>query len=605
MPRTKRPPINYTSRDFNSIKSDLVNYAKVYYPTTFKDFQEAGFGSLMLDNISYIGDILSFYLDYQFNETFIDTAVEFRNVNRIARQSGVKYTPSRSATGILSFFINVPSFGNTGAAGDDAAPDVNYLPVLRKGSTFSTSAGKVYTLVEDVDFSNANFQTTVNNVNPSTGAPTSFIVKGFGKVISGRKQTITKTLGDFLPFRKVLIRVPNITEILSVVDSEGREYYQVDNLSEDVVYRKVPNRGTDSSQVPFVMKPVAAARRFEVIHEDGATYLQFGYGSEEELDVDGNVVDPTLKMLQMDGKEYFAQQAFDPKRLLSSGRMGVSPSNTTLTITFRHNTGNDMNTSVGNITKVVSPSFVFPDLTTLNTSFVTSVRNSLEVTNEEAITGDGRLISAEEMRLLSKASFNAQKRAVTAEDYKALIYTMPSNFGSVKRVAVYRDAKELKNNINIYLISENSSGQLQATSTTLRENIKNYIQDYKLVSDTIDLFNASIINFGLNITVISEPQVDVDRLRQTIMARMTSALATKPQIGENFVISYFTNIINQIDGVADVLRFKVVRRLGDNYAQTRFSIAENTSATGNEIYIPKNGIYEIKYPNIDIGLEVR
>ena len=182
---------------------------------------------------------------------------------------------------------------------------------------------------------------------------------------------------------------------------------------------------------------------------------------------------------------------------------------------------------------------------------------------------------------------------------------MPSNFGSVKRVAVYRDAKELKNNINIYLMSEDSNGRLLSPSTTLRENIKNYIQDYKLVSDTIDLFNASIINIGFNISVISEPQVDTDKLRQTIIAKLNSTLATKPQIGENFVISYFTNIINQIDGVADVLRFKVVRRLGDGYAQTRFSIAENTSATGNEIYIPKNAIYEVRYPNIDIGLEVR
>ena len=605
MPRTTRPPVNYTSRDFNSIKSDLVNYAKVYYPTTFKDFQKAGFGSLMLDNISYIGDILSFYLDYQFNETFIDTAVEFRNVNRIARQAGIKYTPSRSATGILSFFINVPSYGNSGGVGDDATPDANYLPVLRKGSTFSTSGNKVYTLVEDVDFSNPNFQTIVNNVDPSTGAPISFIVKGFGKIISGRKQTITKPIGGFLPFRKVLIRVPNITEILSVTDSDGREYYEVDNLSEDVVYRKIPNRGVDSSQVPFIMKPVAAARRFEVIHEDGATYLQFGYGSEEELNVDGNVVDPTLKMLEMDGKEYFSQQSFDPKRLLSSGRMGVSPANTTLTISFRHNTGNDMNTPVGNIKKVLNSSFVFPNSTNLNSSFITNIRNSLEVVNEEAITGDGRLVSADELRLLSKASFNAQKRAVTASDYKALIHTMPSNFGSVKRVAVYRDAKELKNNINIYLMSEDSNGRLLSPSTTLRENIKNYIQDYKLVSDTIDLFNASIINIGFNISVISEPQVDTDKLRQTIIAKLNSTLATKPQIGENFVISYFTNIINQIDGVADVLRFKVVRRLGDGYAQTRFSIAENTSATGNEIYIPKNAIYEVRYPNIDIGLEVR
>ena len=135
MSRTNKPIINYTSRDFRTIKSDLVEYAKTYYPTTFKDFQEAGFGSLMLDNVAYIGDILSFYLDYQFNESFSETALEFRNLNRIARQAGIKFIPNKVATGIISFFVEVPASTTTGGNLADIGPDTNYLPILKKNDS--------------------------------------------------------------------------------------------------------------------------------------------------------------------------------------------------------------------------------------------------------------------------------------------------------------------------------------------------------------------------------------------------------------------------------------------------------------------------------------
>lgn len=605
MSRTNKPIINYTSRDFRTIKSDLVEYAKTYYPTTFKDFQEAGFGSLMLDNVAYIGDILSFYLDYQFNESFSETALEFRNLNRIARQAGIKFIPNKVATGIISFFVEVPASTTTGGNLADIGPDTNYLPILKKNSVFATSNNKVYTLVEDVDFSNPNFQVVVNKVNSSTGAPTAFIIKGFGKVLSGRVNSITKTVGDFRAFYSTTLPINNATEIISVTDSNGNEYYEVDYLSQDVVYRSVPNRGPDSIHVPFILKPVGAARRFETVFEDGVVRLQFGYGSEAELDTDGDVVDPSLVLLNQYGKDYLSDPSFDPKRLLSSGRMGVSPANTTLTIRYRANEGGNLNAGVGTITRVVKSNFSFRNRDTLLSSLISSVRNSLEVTNEEPVMGDARLLATDELRILTRASHASQNRAVTGEDYKALIYTMPANFGAIKRVAVYKDNKAFKNNLNIYLMSEDSSSRLLAPSTTLRENVKNYIQNYKMIGDSIDIFNASVINVGFNIVLITEPQVEKLKVRRDVLTKLKNYIATKPQIGENIIISEFTNIINEVPGVADVLRFKVVRKTGDNYFTTRFSVMDNTSADGNTIFIPKNAIYEVRFPNTDISLEVR
>ena len=605
MARTNKPVINYTSRDFTSIKNDLVQYAKTYYPNTFRDFQEAGFGSIMLDNVAYIGDILSFYLDYQFNETFSETALEFRNLNKIARQAGVKFIPNKTATGILSFFIEVPAVLTSGGTVRDAAPDTDYLPILRKNAVFSTANGKVYTLAEDVDFSNPNFQTVVNKTNATTGAPTTFIVKGFGKVISGRVNQVTRAITDYRPFLSLPLPIRNVTEIISVEDSDGHEYYEVDYLSQDVVHEPIPNRGADSIHVPFILKPRAAARRFETIFEDGIVRLQFGFGSEADLDVDGDYVDPTLVLLDQQGKDYISDPSFDPNRLMSTGRMGVSPANTTLTIRYRSNETGNTNTGVGTVNRVVSSNFVFRNRNTLLSSLVNGVRNSLEVTNEEAIIGDIRPAATEELRVLTKASFASQNRAVTGQDYKALIQTMPARFGGVKRVGVYKDNKAFKNNLNIYTISEDSQSRLLTPSVTLRENIKNYIQNYKMIGDTVDIFPANVINVGFNITLITEPKVETLQVRRNVLTQLRNYLATAPEIGENIIISNFTNLINEVPGVADVLRFKVVRKLGDNYFNTRFSVIDNTSADGNVIFIPKNAIYEVRFPNTDISLEVR
>ena len=250
MPK-KLQPIDYTSRDFDSIRRDLENYAKRYYPDTYQDFNQASFGSLMLDTVAYIGDILSFYLDYQANESFLETAVEYDNVVKLARQMGFRLDRSPSSYGVLTFYIEVPA--NTSTAG----PNLSYAPVLQQGSTFSSLGDGSYTLLEDVNFATLTNQVVPKDIDNTTNNPLNYVIRAQARAVSGRTSYKEIQIGDFEKFLKVNLNTQNVAQILSVVDTEGHEYVEVDNLSQNVIYKAIVNTNTSTNgAVPSVMKAV-------------------------------------------------------------------------------------------------------------------------------------------------------------------------------------------------------------------------------------------------------------------------------------------------------------------------------------------------------------
>jgi hypothetical protein len=308
MPRPKRKiPIDYTSRDFAAIKADLVRHAKKYYPETYKDFNEAGFGSLMLDTVAYIGDILSFYLDYQANESFLDTAVEYNNVLRHVKQLGYQFKGNPSAYGLCSLYILVPPSSTA------RGPDRRYLPIMRRFSEFSSINGTAYLLNEDVDFANPDNEVVVARVD-SEGTPTAYAVKAFGQVISGDIMEDIISIGEFSEFRRVRLEGNNTAEVLTVLDSEGHEYYEVPYLSENVIYKPIINPSNHLDRVQSLLKPIIVPRRFVVEQERRGvgnllnTFLVFGAGSEAELALE-SVADPTELTLQRHGREYTSDTA--------------------------------------------------------------------------------------------------------------------------------------------------------------------------------------------------------------------------------------------------------------------------------------------------------
>lgn len=585
--------INYTSRDFASIKQDLVNYAKRYYPDTFKDFNEASFGALMLDTVAYVGDILSFYLDYNVNETFLDSATEFNNITRLGRQFGYKFAPFRSSSGLVTFYILVPA-NSTGTG-----PNKKYMPILERGSILSSTAGNQFILVENVDFADSDNEVVTANVNSTTGLPTAYAVRAYGRVASGRYGQLQVDLDAFERFRKIRLGIRNMTEIISVVDSVGNEYYEVEHLAQNVIYRQITNTGSDKALVSSIMKPFVVPRRFVLERTYDDVFLQFGHGSDSEL-TSPSVADPANLVLNMHGRDYVTDKEIDPTKLIKTDKFGIAPANTTLTITYRANDAEDVNASSNSITNVINAKWVFTNPSTLSLGSMATVRNSLEASNEEPITGDISLPTTDELRQRIMGAHASQGRAVTRQDYLNLVYSMPAQFGGVKRCNIVQDPDSFKRNLNLYTISENNAGNLIETNNTIKENLKTWLSKNKMINDTIDILDAKIVNLEIKFEAIADGNGNKYDILQNAIERLQTTYFNHFDIGESFSLSNVYKVLNCMPGIVDVTDVSVRVKTGGAYASTKFQVEPNLTSDGRTLIAPENVIFEIKYGNSDI-----
>jgi len=596
----KLQPINYTDRDFDSIRKDLENYAKRYYPNTFKDFNEASFGSLMLDTVSYIGDILSFYLDYQTNESFLDSAIEYNNVIRLARQLGFKLNSNPSSYGEVTFYIEVPSTTSSGGA-----PDTNYAPILKAGSTVDSTGGGTYTLLEDVDFAKSSNLVVAGVINSETGEPTSYIIRAKGRIVSGRVTSETKTVGEFQRFLRVSLASNTAAEVMSVTDSENHVYYEVDNLSQNVIYKAIHNNNADKNTTPSILKAVPVARRFVVEFDGEQTFMQFGYGSDSEL-LSESVVDPATVILELHGRNYITDREFDPSKLISTDKFGIAPANTDLTVVYRVNTTRDVNAAVDTIKEVSSAIFKFTNAGALDSEVRGNVRNSLEFTNEEPITGDVSLPSSDEIRQRVIAHFATQNRAVTLEDYQSVVYGMPGKFGMIKRCAVARDFGEFKRNLNIYVMSEDpETGKLTVANNTLKDNLKTWLAQHKMINDTIDIVDATIVNFGVEYIIATDYETNRFTALNNANLALRKQFNNPGDIGEPIYITDIYRALQGVPGVIDVLSVEVVPKAGGVYSTLEYDFDGALSGDGRQINSKNNIVFELKYANTDIQGSVR
>ena len=599
MPK-KNIPIDYLARDFQSIKDALVEHAKKYYPDTYKDFSEVGFGSLMLDTVAYVGDNLSFYLDYTANETFLDTASEFDNILKLSKPFGFKYTENPSSHGVGTFFTLVPanSLGN--------GPDENYMPILKKNSTLKNRSGTSFSLIEDVYFNREDNEVVVGTVNETTGLPLTYAVKTRGRIQSGYLTQTFYDVADYQRFLKIPVNIDYLTEIISVTDLDGNEYYEVDYLSQDIVYRAILNRDNNDSntEVKSILKPFSVPRRFVVIREKNKTYLQFGTGDASSETYNSELIDPSAVTLEIYGKNYISDKDFDPNNLIKSDKLGVVPSNTTLRIIVRANNSDNVNTGAGTLTSVGSALFDFGDTRNLDTTKINSVRSSLEVNNEEPIVGDTPLINAEELKFRVYNTFGSQNRAVTEKDYEALLYNMPPEFGSVKRASIARDYDSFKRNINIYVVSEDSVGALVNTNQSIKENVKVWLNKNKMINDTIDILDAKIVNLSIKFSVVADMEADSSQVLRDCISALEREYSKTKFIGEAFFISDIYTLLKNVQGVNDVKSVKVEQKNGLDYSDVFFDVNRFMSRDGRYIEAPKNIIFEIRFPRSDIYGEI-
>tara|TARA_Y100001937_G_scaffold126836_2_gene197147 strand:- start:25533 stop:27341 length:1809 start_codon:yes stop_codon:yes gene_type:complete len=587
--------INYTSRDFTTIKEDLVEQAKVYYPDTYKDFNDSSFGSMLLDTVAYVGDQLSFYLDYQANESFLDTAIEYQNVVRHAKSLGYRWKGVPSSTGAVAIYIVVP------ASATGMGVDMNYVPVLKAGAQLRSSQTKAsFILVEDIDFSEPFNEIVAARRSQSTGQPTHYAIKAHGKVISGELVRRTETVGTFEKFLKLPVGPLSIvSEVLSVRDDEGHEYYQVEYLSQDVIYKDVVNKEARASGVPSVLRPFSVPRRYILESDVDTLYVQFGHGSDSEASAP-SVVEPLNTALDRFGKTYNSEVSFDPSNLLSTDKLGISPANTSVHITYRINTADTANAGVGMVDKVTFSNFVFKDERILTQQKIKDVQNSIECFNEEPIVGDITLPTSDDIKRHVYDNYATQNRAVTQNDYMSLVYSMDPKYGKIKRCNIMRDPDSLKRNLNLYVLAEDENGKLSYCNDALKSNLKMWLNQYRMINDTIDILSGKIVNFKVDFSVVSHRDHDKHAVLNQCIVAVSDMFNQPLAMGEPIYISDIQKRLNDLDGVVDVKSVKVQIARGGAYSDTFLDLNEHKSADGRYIKIPLNCSAELKYAQNDI-----
>jgi len=594
MANKKIVPIKYTSRDFKTIKEDLVDHAKRYYPDNYNDFSSVAFGSLVLDSVSYGCDILSYYLDYQVNESFIDTSIEFDNIRKHAKSLGYSFFGRPIAFGTVSLFVLVPANAN------GTAPDTAYYPTVKRGTEFSSANGANFILTEDVRFDDPINEVVAARFNVTTGATTYFAIRAYGQVSSGKYAISTANLNDsgFQRFRRVRIGGPEVSDVISVKDSNGNQYYQVDYLSQEVVYLETTNQNAAADGVRNILKPYVAARRFILDQDDTGTYLQFGFGSEDD-DTTG-IVEPSRVAIQMHGKRYISSRSFDPSQLLKTNKLGLSPNGTTLNIVYRFNDAITNSVPVNSLNTVIGRIVEFTNTDSLNNSMKQDVASSLEVSNPEPISAGTTGVTNEELKIRSKNYYATQNRAVTKQDYETICYKMPAKFGTIKRINMVNDPSATNRRLSLYVISENANGKLVTTNSTIKSNLKFWMQDYKMLNDVIDILDTKIINFGIDfeisVTRTSDPTDVINRVK----SRILNDYDLQFYIGEPIYVSQLFSVINKVEGVADVIKVKVFNKSGGIYSASSVPFKQLVSRDGTFYKAPGNAIFELKYPNSDI-----
>jgi hypothetical protein len=600
----------YLTRDFDGFRSTLLDYARQYYPDRIQDFSEASVGGLFLDMAAYVGDNLSFYLDHLYGELNPETAVETVSLQRALRNSGVEINGSSPATVQVTAYIEVPT-----VSPNDDDPNLSLLPIIKEGSIFTSDSGIPFTLIEDISFIVDPDEDGNYDINPlvkkrigrrrPNGDIVSYYLTLDGLCVSGRETQETFTLGTFVPFRRIMLSQPNVTEIVRVYDDLGNSYYEVGSLSHDVVYKNVLNSSSDSELVKDGLRIIPAPYRFVKI-TDLATRkstLVLGGGSATTLD-DDVIPDPSEFALPLPYSKTIKRAALNPEKLLTTNTLGVTGVDTNLTIIYRYGGGLSHNVAPNSLTGITTLKIVFP-LNPPNSDAV-KVRNTLEVGNLNAASGGEDALSPRELIALIPSVKNAQERIVTKQDLLARVYTMPSNLGRVFRASVAPNPNNPLSS-QLFIISRDNDQRLIMSPDSLKVNLRKYLNAYRMISDAIDILDAQVIDLQLRFTVVIDPSLNRTTVLSTVLTKLQKQFEiSKLYIDQPIIISDVVNTIYSTQGIisVDSVNFNNISGIVDNriYSDVSYDVKGNTKR--QMIFPPVGGIFELRYPIDDIIVKV-
>jgi len=595
---------SFLAKDFDSFRAELLEYSRTYFPDKIQDFSEASLGGLFLDMASYVGDTLSYYLDHQFTELNPTTAVERKNILTHLKNAGVKPVGSSPSSVYVKFYIRVPA---EQAADMSYKPMLSSLPVIRASTTCKSASGINFNLTEDLDFSETDddgeliASVTVYTTDAS-GNPTQFIITRMGLCISGNETTDSFNISNqHVPFREITLLSSDISDIISVTDSENNEYYQVESLSQDTVFRAISNVGPDGKLVPMNLEVIAAPRRYTASFDPTSrmTKIRFGAGDAETLD-DDIIPDPSELSLSLYGKKYFSRFSIDPNSLLQTQTLGISPKSTTISIRYRHGGGINHNVAAGSIRSLNVLVMDFLNSPTAQVS--TLVRSSVEVRNIDPARGGDTAPSIEDLRARIPTAKQMQSRIVSKQDLLSRIYTMPNVFGRVFRAGI-SDNPENPLAAQLYIISKDRFGNLAVSPDALKKNLSTYLNEFRLISDAIDILDARVSNYTVSFGVVSAPGANKGSVVQSVISRIRDVLRIENfQIDQPIVIDDIINVIINTPGVVSLVSLDIVPKNGIDQGRvySDFYFNFNNSTRNKIITAPRGTIFEMKYPEHDI-----
>lgn len=593
---------SYLAKDFDSLRANLLQYARLYYPDKIQDFSESSLGGMFLDMAAYTGDVMSFYLDHQYNELDSDTAIETSNIERLIRSAGVPISGAAPATVDVTFFIEVPAAVIDGKY----VPLSSSLPVVKANSIFTSTSGINFSLLADVDFASKTSdgsyvaEIKVGKISQS-GNPVTFTMATDGKCISGSETTETFGLGSFVAFKSITLSQNNITDILSVNDSLGNAYYEVSTLSDDVVYKNVLNTAHDSNDISDALKVVPAPYRFITVVDlaSRSTTMILGGGDDSNIDDDA-VPDPSEFAISFPYSKTFSRTSINPLKMLNTRTLGVYSPNTQLSITYRYGGGLNHNVPARSISNINQVSLEFPLNPRLE--IINLVRGSMGVINRSQAAGGEDAPTIDELKSLIPSSRNAQERIVTKEDLLARIYSLPANFGRVFRAAV-RANQNNPLSTQLHIICRTPDSRLIPAPDTLKENIRKYLNPYRLITDAIDILDASVVNLSFQFDIVIDPALNQQTVLQTILSKLIQQFnTTKFSIDQPIVLSDIQNLIFNSPGVLSIMNIEFKNLNGETNGRTysSFNYDVKSNLRKGMLYPPEGGIFEFKYPEFDI-----
>lgn len=602
----ENPKVNYLSYDYEAINSALINYAKSYFPESYNDFSKSSPVGFFIGIVSYMGDLLSFYIDKRFQESILQLATDRKNIINLARFLGYNHKSTGASTVDLSVYQLIPKKEN------ENIPDYNYAMKIDKGMAVSSlSTGISFTTLEDVDFSITGSNMEISSYDSTYLNTSYYVLKKNVKAISGEKDFEKFTFEANSKVSKITLSDKNIISIESCIDSDGNVWYEVPYLAQDMVAEVIENSSKTNSlynmynaETPYLLNFKKTTKRFiRRTTENDSTELFFGFGNSNTRNEDIIPTQEAISQLFLDSS--ISDRNIDSRNFLEIDSLGEYPSDTTLTITYIRGGGTFSNVNVNDIKNIISRKVTFNGTGLWNEKQI-FVENSLNANNLISSIGGRGSESDEEIKNNSIAYFSAQNRVITKEDYEIRVLSLDPKFGSISKVNAIKDSADTStdtrdsNTISLYCISTGINGKLMELNEATKFNLMQYLNQYRILTDNIIIRDAYIINIGVSFQIKASRLYNSDEVLFTCLQKVKEYFnIEKWKIGQHINLTEIYSILHNVVGVYSVDDVKIVNKGGENYADTYYNIDEATR--NNIVYSSLDpAIFEVKFPSLDI-----